>query len=142
MPARNVSWGESMIFGARAMSALLGAAAAWAAVASPVRAEEIVVANYGIAANGFPFAVAMGKGFFKEEGADVTGIITSAGGGTTLRNMLAGGVAYAEVNPGLVVSAIQQGADLKIIGENVKTNAETVWAVKPDSAIKSLKDLK
>ena len=106
------------------------------------RAEEIVVANYGVTANGFPFAVAMGMGFFKAEGADVTGIITSAGGGTTLRNMMAGGVAYAEVNPGLVVSAIHQGAELKIIAENVRTNAETTWGVKPNSPLMTVKDLK
>ena len=41
------------------------------------------------------------KGYFKEEGLNVTGLITSAGGGTSLRNMLAGGgVPYGEVNPG------------------------------------------
>jgi NitT/TauT family transport system substrate-binding protein len=106
------------------------------------QAEEIVVSNYGVSANGMPYAIAMEKGFFKAEGADVTGIITSAGGGTTLRNMLAGNVPYGEVNPNVVVAAIQQGADIKIISDNVSTVAEFVWAVKPDSPIKSVKDLK
>jgi NitT/TauT family transport system substrate-binding protein len=32
-----------------------------------------------------PFAVAMAKGFFKQQGADVTGILSSDGGGTTVR---------------------------------------------------------
>jgi NitT/TauT family transport system substrate-binding protein len=105
-------------------------------------AEEIAVGNYGIAANGMPFAVAMAKGYFKEEGADVTGIISSQGGGTSLRNMMTGNVAYGEVNPGVVTVAIQQGADLKIISDNVLTVAEFVWAVKPDSPIKSIKDFK
>ena len=50
--------------------------------------------------------VSRAKGFFKEEGANVTGILTSAGGGTTLRNMLAGGVPYGEVNPGVLVGAM------------------------------------
>jgi NitT/TauT family transport system substrate-binding protein len=40
------------------------------------------------------------------------------------------------------VAAIQQGADLKIISDNVLTVAEFVWAVKPDSPIKSIQDLK
>jgi NitT/TauT family transport system substrate-binding protein len=84
----------------------------------------------------------MEKGYFKDEGINVTGIITSAGGGTSLRNMLAGGVPYGEVNPGVVIAAIQQGADLKIISDNVLTVAEFVWAVKPNSPIKSVKDLK
>jgi NitT/TauT family transport system substrate-binding protein len=105
-------------------------------------ATQIAVGNFGVAANGMPFAVALEKGYFKEEGIDVTGIITSAGGGTSLRNMIAGGVPYGEVNPGVVIAAIQQGADLKIIADNVLTVAEFVWAVKPDSPIKTIKDFK
>lgn len=112
------------------------------ALASAALAEEIVVSNYGVSANGMPFAVAMEKGYFKDEGINVTGIITSAGGGTTLRNMLAGNAPYGEVNPVVVVSAVQQGADLRIISDNVSTVAEFVWAVKPDSPIKSVKDFK
>ena len=42
-----------------------------------------------------------------------------------------GGVPYGEVNPGVVVSAILAGADLKIVSDNVLTVAEFVWAVKP-----------
>ena len=73
----------------------------------------------------------------------MTGLISSAGGGTSLRNMLAGGgVPYGEVNPGVVVSAILAGADLKIVSDNVLTVAEFVWAVKPESPIKSVKDFK
>ena len=61
----------------------LGAIAIAAAclVATPALAENIAVGNYGSSANGMPFAVALYKGFFKEEGADVTGIIASQGGG-------------------------------------------------------------
>ncbi len=120
----------------------LAFAAALVLGALPARAEQIAVGNFGVAANGMPFGVALTKGYLKEEGIDVTGIITSAGGGTSLRNMLAGGVPYGEVNPGVVVSAIQQGADLKIISDNVLTVAEFIWATKKDSPINSIKDLK
>lgn len=112
------------------------------ALAATAAAEEIVVSNYGVSANGMPFAIAMEKGYFKDEGINVTGIISSAGGGTTLRNMLVGNAPYAEVNPVVVVAAVQQGADLRIISDNVSTVAEFVWAVKPDSPIKSAKDFK
>src|SRR5258706_11879412 len=106
-------------------------------------AEEIVVSNYAVSANGMPFGVALAKGYFKDEGLNITGLISSAGGGTTLRNMLAGGgVPYGEVNPGVVVSAVLAGADLKIVSDNVLTVAEFVWAVKPDSPIKTIKDFK
>ena len=105
-------------------------------------AEEIVVSNYGVTTNGMPFAVAMAKGFFKQQGADVTGILSSDGGGTTVRTMLGGNLAYGEINPTATVIAIQQGADLKIVSDNVQTVAEFVWAVKPDSPIKTAADLK
>jgi NitT/TauT family transport system substrate-binding protein len=111
--------------------------------ASGAGAEEIVVSNYGVSANGMPFGVALAKGYFKDEGLNITGLISSAGGGTTLRNMLAGGgVPYGEVNPGVVVSAVLAGADLKIVSDNVLTVAEFVWVVKPDSPIKTIKDVK
>ena len=128
--------------GSRAVLGLAGMAVAGLLLTGTARAEQIVVSNYGVAANGMPFAVAMEKGFFKEEGADVTGILTSAGGGTTLRNMLAGDAPYAEVSPNAVVAAIQQGADVKIVSDNVLTVAEFVWAVKLDSPIKAPKDMK
>jgi NitT/TauT family transport system substrate-binding protein len=104
-------------------------------------AENIAVGNYGSSANGMPFAVALYKGFFKEEGADVTGIIASQGGGTSVRNAMAG-VAYGEANPGAIAVAIQQGADIKIVSDNVLTIAEFAWMVKKDSPIKTIKDLK
>ena len=106
------------------------------------QAQQIVISNFGVSANGMPYAVAMDKGFFRDEGINVTGILTSAGGGTSLRNMLAGGVPYGEVNPTAAIAAIQQGADIRIISDNVLTVAEFVWAVKPDSPIKTLADMK
>ena len=105
-------------------------------------AEQIVVSNFGVAANGMPYAVAMEKGFFKEEGADVSGVLSSAGGGTTVRNLMTGHLSYGEIDLAGTVAAIQQGADLKIISDNVLTVAEFVWAVKPDSPIKTIQDLK
>ena len=120
----------------------LGVAALSAALLSSASAENIAVSNYGVAANAMPYAVALEKKFYQAQGANVTGIISSQGGGTSIRNMLAGGVAYAEANPGATAVAIQQGADLKIVSDNVLTVAEFVWAVKPDSPIKSIKDFK
>jgi NitT/TauT family transport system substrate-binding protein len=119
----------------------LVAALALCAVAGGARAENIAVGNYGSSANGMPFAVALYKGFFKEEGADVTGIVASEGGGTSVRNAMAG-VAYGEANPGAIAVAIQQGADIKIVSDNVLTIAEFAWLVKKDSPIKTIQDLK
>ena len=123
-------------------SLIFGAAYISLAFASAAQAEQIVVSNYGIAANGMPYAIAMEKGFFKEEGADVTGILSSNGGGTTIRNLLGGNLDYGEVDLAGTVTAIEQGNDLHIISDNVLTVGEFVWAVKPDSPIKSLAEFK
>ena len=107
-----------------------------------VAGEQIVVTNYGVAANGMPFAVAMEKGYFQSEGADITGILSSNGGGTTVRIMLGGNLSYGEIDLAGTVAAIQQGADLRIISDNGLTVAEIVWAAKKSSPIKTLADLK
>jgi len=118
---------------ALALAAFLSASAA---------AEQIVVSNYAVTTNGMPFAVAMEKGYFKEFKVDVDGILTSDGGGTTIRNLLGGKLSYGEAAVSAVVSAVQGGADLKIISGNVHTVAEFVWVAMPKSPVNSLKDLK
>jgi NitT/TauT family transport system substrate-binding protein len=105
-------------------------------------ATEIEASNYGTTTNGMPYAIAKAKGFFKEAGADITGVRGSEGGGTTVRNMLGGNMPYGEISLSAAVLAIQGGADLKIISENVYTVAEFYWLTKPDSPIRTLKDLK
>jgi len=118
-------------------------AAVFSGAASGARAaQQIVVSNYGVAANGMPYAVALAKGFFKQAGADVSGILSSQGGGTTIRNLQGGGLDYGEVDLAGTVAAIQQGADLHIISDNVLTVGEFVWAVKPASPVHSVKDFR
>lgn len=120
-----------------------GAALVWTAAGGAAQAaQQIVVSNYGVAANGMPYAVALAKGFFKQAGADVSGILSSQGGGTTIRNLQGGGLDYGEVDLAGTIAAIQQGADLHIISENVLTVGEFVWAVKPASPVKSVKDFR
>src|SRR5256885_14003242 len=100
-----------------------------ACIAASASAEEIAVGNYGVSANGMPFGVAMAKGYFKDEGLNITGLISSAGGGTTLRNMLAGGgLPYGGVNPGAVGSGGLAGAGLEIRRVNGVTVGRFVWA--------------
>ena len=105
-------------------------------------AQQIVVSNYGVAANGMPYAVALAKGFFKQTGADVSGILSSQGGGTTIRNLEGGGLDYGEVDLAGTIGAIQQGADLRIVSDNVLTVGEFVWAVKPASPVRGVKDFR
>jgi len=124
----------------RRVCALVGLAV----VAFPfaARAEQIVVSNYGTSPNGMPFAVAFEKGYFKEFGVNVDGILSSDGGGSTIRNLLGGKLAFGEAAPSAVVTAVQGGADLRVISGDVHTVAEFVWVAMPNSPVKSAKDLK
>ena len=65
-------------------------AAVGACLAATAQAETISVTHWGDAFYGAPYAVAMEKGFFRQHGVDITGVLTSAGGGTSVRNTLAG----------------------------------------------------
>ena len=121
-----------------ASAAVLVAASAGTAA----KAEEIVASNYGVTVNGMPFAVAKALGYFKQEGADVSGILSSSGGGTTIRNLMGGNLAYGESSLSSVVTAVQKGAKLKIIAGNAHTVAEFYWIVMPDSPLKDIKEIK
>jgi NitT/TauT family transport system substrate-binding protein len=112
---------------------------AWKAPAA--RADTITVTHWGGQFYGVPYAVAMDKGLFKKNGVDVTGILTAAGGGTAVRNTLAGGIPFGEVSLAAAVQAINAGQKLIIIGAGSQTVADQMWVVKKDSTLTGIKDL-
>src|SRR6201997_5102452 len=113
--------------------------AVWKALTA--RAETITVTHWGGQFYGVPYAVAMEKGFFKKNGVDVTGILTAAGGGTAVRNTLAGGIPFGEVSLAAAVQAINSGQKLIIIGPGAWSVADQMWLVKKDSTLQGIKDL-
>jgi NitT/TauT family transport system substrate-binding protein len=126
---------------ARHLTRALVAGAALTLAAIPAKAEEITVTHWGALMYGTPYAVAIKKGFFKEAGVDVTGILTSKGGGTTVRNVMEGGLPFGEVALSAAVAAMQEDADIKIVMMGVRSAADIYWVVKPDSPYKTVKDL-
>ena len=126
----------------RRVGFLLGLAAiATTWQSSGAQAETITVTHWGGQFYGVPYAVAMEKGFFKKNGVDVTGILTAAGGGTAVRNTLAGGIPFGEVSLAAAVQAINAGQKLIIIGAGAWSVADQMWLVKKDSTLKGIKDL-
>jgi NitT/TauT family transport system substrate-binding protein len=105
------------------------------------RAETITVTHWGGQFYGAPYAVAMDRGFFRAHGVDVTGILTAAGGGTAVRNTLAGDIPFGEVSLAAAVQAINAGQKLVIVGAGTQSVADQLWAVKPGSPAHSIKDL-
>lgn len=114
--------------------ALVGAAAA--------HANTLTVTHWGSGMYGLPFAVALDQGFFKEAGIDVTGFITSSGGGTTVRNAMASDIPYGEVALPAALAAIKQGVKLTIVHGGVISLADNVWVATKDSPLSSIQDLK
>lgn len=105
------------------------------------RAEDIVVTHYGSLLYGVPYAIAMEKGYFKEAGVDITGILTSKGGGTSVRNMMAGDTLFAEVALPAALSAIKEGFNIKIISGGTDGRS-SFWVTRNGEKIDKPEDLK
>jgi NitT/TauT family transport system substrate-binding protein len=110
-------------------------------LSTAARAEDIVVTHYGSLLYGVPYAIAMEKGWFKEAGVDVTGILTSKGGGTSVRNMMAGDTLIAEVALPAALSAIKEGFNIKILSGGTDGRS-SFWVTRVGEAIDKPADLK
>jgi NitT/TauT family transport system substrate-binding protein len=112
-----------------------------ALVAEPACAAKITVSQYGRLVATLPWAVALETNMFKAAGLDIDGITAGAGGGTSLRNMLAGELPYAEVATSAAIAGVRAGVELKALASSSNHIGELTWAAKPDSGIASIKDL-
>jgi NitT/TauT family transport system substrate-binding protein len=120
-------------------TALVGTAFLW--LLAPAQADEISVTQWGASLYGTPYAVAMEKGLFKQAGVDITGILGSGGGGTTVRNILASSTPYGEVAVSAALAAKAQGLDLIIVNVGTRSVSEASMVTMPDSDIKNVEDL-
>ena len=110
--------------------------------ASPAAAVDLLVTQYKNDPSGAPYAIALEKGFFKKHGIDIGGIISGAGGGSSVRNAIASDLGYGDVTAAPVIAAAEQGQDVKIVGFTSRSLADLVVVVMPDSPIKTAADLK
>jgi NitT/TauT family transport system substrate-binding protein len=110
--------------------------------ASPAAALDLLVTQYKNDPSGAPYAIALEKGFFKKHGIDISGIISGAGGGSSVRNAIASDLRYGDVTAAPVIAAAEQGQDVKIVGFTSRSLADLVVVVMPDSPIKTAADLK
>src|SRR5437868_12823025 len=81
----------------------------------PVQADSFTVTQCGRLAATLPWAVALEKGMFKQAGLPVDDITPSSGGGTSVRNMLAGSLPFAETATPAVIAAVRAGMDLVVV---------------------------
>lgn len=105
------------------------------------KAETITVTHWASQFYGAPYAVAREKGLFREAGVDITGFLTSTGGGTSVRNTLASDLPYGEVALAAALEAIRAGQPLKIVNGGVESIGDSMWIAKSDSPLTGIKDL-
>src|SRR6202030_2420787 len=103
-------------------------------------AADLLVTQYKNDPSGAPYGIALEKGFFRTHGLDITGIISGAGGGSSVRNAMASDLGYGDVTAAPVIAA--EGQDVKIVGITSRSLADLVLIVMPDSPIRTAADLK
>jgi NitT/TauT family transport system substrate-binding protein len=112
------------------------------AAPAPANASDLLVTQYKNDPSGAPYGIAMEKGFFTAHGLDITGIISGAGGGSSVRNAIASDLGYGDVTAAPVIAAAEQGQDVKIISITGRSLADLVMIVMPNSPLKTPADLK
>ena len=120
---------------------LLLACLAVAALPGAARADTITVTHWGGQFYGAPYAVAREKGFFKARGVDITGFLTAPGGGTAVRNTLAGDIPFGEVSLAAAVQAINAGQPLVIVSAGAQSVGDQLWIAKKGSPLTRIEDL-
>jgi NitT/TauT family transport system substrate-binding protein len=106
------------------------------------RKMEILVAYYGALLNTAVVGVGLEKGFYSTPQVQVTNALSSTGGGTAIRNMVGGDVEYGIVGTSAALAGMREGIDVRIVHGVIRTMQDLFWVVMPNSAIKSIQDLK
>jgi len=103
---------------------------------------EVTVTHWPILMYSPPYQVALEKGFFEEEGINIEKIVGSSGGGTTVRNVVTGGLPFGEVSTPAAVNAYYAGAPLNIVASALNTPGTINWVAPKGSDVKDITDLK
>jgi NitT/TauT family transport system substrate-binding protein len=112
-----------------------------AAGLQPAVADELSISQYEQVTATLPWAVAEKKGLFAKAGLHIDKIIAGAGGGSTLRNMLASDLPYGEVATSAALAAMRANVDVVIVNVASDNIGEITLATLPNSPIKSIADL-
>jgi len=117
------------------------ALAAVLATASPGQAFQLAISQYGRVTATLPWAVAIEKGYFDQAGVKIDQVISGAGGGTTLRNVLASDLPYGEVATSAAIAARRSGLDVVIVNTSSSHIGEIALVADPKSGIRTVADL-
>jgi len=102
---------------------------------------EIMAPYYKSLITMAPIAVGLENGIYAKHGINVKDVVTSVGGGTGIRNMIGGGLPYAEMGTASVLSGFKAGLDVRIVHNSITTVRDILWVTLPNSPVNSIKDL-
>ncbi len=125
---------------AASASAKPAASASAKPAASGLKAFRLAVPQGDSLTTGGLAAVALSKGFFKDEGLDVQ-TTSTAGGATTVQAVVSGSVDYA-IGTGLfaIMTAFTKNAPVQIAASDAIGTGDLYWYAKADSPINKLED--
>jgi len=127
----------------RHFGVIVGGTLALAAATTQVTAQDLREITFAqpspSAINSFPVFVAIGEGYFEEEGLDVS-VEAVNGSASVLQAMAAGQAHFGRPGPGPVLAARSRGVDAVFI-YNVAARSNFGIAVKEDSDYQKLEDL-
>ena len=103
---------------------------------------DVTVTNHPALLFSPPWIAAADQKLFEKNGLNVKQIVGSEGGGTTVRNVVSGGLPIGEVATTAAVTAFQAGADIRIVGGGVASSKDVLWVTRPDSDLDSIEDLR
>jgi NitT/TauT family transport system substrate-binding protein len=110
-------------------------------VPSVSQAFQLAISQYGRVTATLPWAVAIEKGYFDDAGIKIDQVIAGAGGGTTLRNVLASDLPYGEVATSAAIAAKRAGLDIVIVNSASSHIGEIALVADPKSDIRTVADL-
>ncbi|MFB6552468.1 MULTISPECIES: ABC transporter substrate-binding protein [unclassified Streptomyces] len=102
---------------------------------------QVAVSNYTSVPYGLPYLVADKQGMFKKNRIAVDKVVSSTGGGTTIRLLMSGDLAFADASVNASLQAVQQGSDVKIVGGGTQSVRDGCTLVRKDAPFKSFEEL-
>jgi NitT/TauT family transport system substrate-binding protein len=87
-----------------------------------------------------PWAIAIEQGLFEERDITLEEIVGSSGGGTTVRNVVTGGLPLGAVATPAAINAFNEGSSLKILGGAIANTADISFVTLPDRGVGSIED--
>jgi NitT/TauT family transport system substrate-binding protein len=100
------------------------------------------VSHYPTLLYSVPWAVAIEQGFFEERDLELEEIVGSSGGGTTVRNVVTGGLPLGAVATPAAINAFNEGSSLKILGGAIGNTADISFVTLPDRGIQTIEDIR